>query len=563
MSARDALAASTERIAACDDGAIVIATVDAGRLAELADEIDRRPAVEVPLRGTTFVVKDNIDVAGAPTTAACPAIAYVPERSATVVDRLIAAGALPVAKVNLDQFATGLVGTRSPYGTPRNPIRADLVPGGSSSGSGVAVARGLSSFALGTDTAGSGRVPAAMCGIVGIKPTPGWLSGAGVIPAVRSVDCVSVFAGDLALGSRAVDAAAGFDPADPYSRRAGDPAGPVRRIGVVSPEHLESLGIATHLLAGYVQALDALTARGFELHEFDPAALYAIGDQLYGGPWVSERLVTLDRYAVPDGALDPTVAMILTGARRYTAADVHEAQYAVASLRHLVDTMFRSFAAIAMPTVGWHVTLAEVDADPIGANTKLGRFTTFTNLAGLAAVTFPMPSGESDGLPPFSLTLHGPPWSDHALIEAAALATDVPVELPDQPGSIVLAVAGAHLRGEALDHQLVDRGARFVGTTRTAACYRLYAIADTAPPKPALVHIGPSEGASIEVDLWSVSPAALGGFVASIPPPLGIGTVELADGRHVTGFIAEPRALDGAADITHHGGWRAYRSTTT
>ena len=434
------------------------------------------------------------------------------------------------------------------------------MPGGSSSGSGVAVARGLSSFALGTDTAGSGRVPAAMCGIVGIKPTPGWLSGTGVIPAVRSVDCVSVFAGDLALGSLAIGAAAGFDAADPYSRHAGGPTGPVRRVGVVSAEHLESLGVARLVLAGYLHAWDALAARGFELHEFDPVTLYAIGDQLYGGPWVSERLVTVDRYAPPDAALDPTVATILAGARRYTAADVHEAQYAVASLRHRVDTMFRSLDAIAMPTIGWHVTLSEVDVDPIGANTKLGRFTTFTNLAGLAAVTFPMPSGDPDGLPPFSLTLHGPPWSDHALIEAASLATDAAVELPLQPGSVVLAVAGAHLRGEALDHQLVDRGARFVGTTRTAACYRLFTIANSTPPKPALVHTGPSDGAPIEVDLWSMAASALGEFVAAIPPPLGIGTVELADGSHVAGFIAEPRALDGAADITHHGGWRAYRS---
>jgi allophanate hydrolase len=556
VSAGDALATSIERIAACEDRAIVISAVDTGWLAELAAEIDARPSGEVPLRGTTFVVKDNIDVVGTPTTAACPAIRFTADRSATVVHRLIEAGALPVAKVNLDQFATGLVGTRSPYGTPRNPIDPELVPGGSSSGSGVAVARGLSTFALGTDTAGSGRVPAAMCGIVGIKPTPGRLSCAGVIPAVRSVDCVSVFAGDLALGAAATDAAAGFDPDDPFSRRpAGDEPGPVRRVGVVSAAHLDSLGVTPAILAGYVDAVDRLDARGFELREFDPHALYEIGDQLYGGPWVAERLLTLDRLAPPAASLDPTVAAILGGARRYSAADVHAAQYVVAGLRHHVDALFASVDAVALPTIGWHVTLAEVGVDPLGANTKLGRFTTFTNLAGLAAVTVPVGAER----PPFSLSLHGPAWSDQALVEAAARATDVLLDLPAPVGSVVLAVAGAHLRGEALDHQLIDRGARFVATTHTSASYRLYAMTGTTPAKPALVHVGPAGGEAIEVDLWSISASALGAFVAAIPPPLGVGTVELDDGREVTGFIAEPRALDGAMDITHHGGWRAYR----
>lgn len=563
MSARDALDESLARIDRFDDPAIVVGAVPPAWLRDLAEEIDAKPAQEVPLRGTTFAVKDNIDVAGTPTTAACPPVAFVPDRSATVVERLIAAGALPVAKVNLDQFATGLVGTRSPFGTPRNPYRSDLVPGGSSSGSGVAVARSLTTFSLGTDTAGSGRVPAAMCGIVGVKPTPGRVSTHGVIPAVRSVDCVSVFAGEFPLAQRVLDAASAFDPADPYSRRPGPAAPSVRTVGTVAPELLADLGVDPVVVAGYRSVIESLPANGLAVHEFDPSDLFAIGDQLYGGPWVSERLVTLDHFGPPAASLDPAVASILAAARRHTATDVHRAHDAVASLRHSVDALFEHVDAVALPTIGWFVTLEELARDGLEPNTRLGRFTTFTNLANLAAVAFPVAEVEMpDELPPFSLSLHGPAWSDRALAHAAArIAGMTPPEGAAGAG-ILLAVAGAHLRGQPLEHQLVDRGARFVATTRTAACYRLHAIANTTPPKPALVHTGPADGAAIEVDLWEVSAGALGEFLASIPAPLGIGTVELADGSTVTGFIAEPRALDGATDITRFGGWRAYRAAS-
>jgi allophanate hydrolase len=560
MSAREALATAIARLDACDDPAVVVARVDGGWLHELAEEIDTRPDAEVPLRGTTFAVKDNIDVLGAPTTAACPAIAYLADRSATAVDRLIAAGSLPVAKVNLDQFATGLVGTRSPFGTPRNPFRADLVPGGSSSGSGVAVATGLTTFALGTDTAGSGRVPAAMCGILGFKPTPGWVSTAGVVPAVHSVDCMSVFAADVATGCRVVEAAAGFDPSDPFARRRpAGPTAPVRVLGVIDVGVLATLGCDPAIVRSYGAACDLLDEIGFDLADIDPGDLFAIGDQLYGGPWVSERLVTVDGFAPPDSALDPAVALILAGSRRHDALAVHRAAAAVGLLRHRADALFDTVDALALPTIGWLVTLDELRTDPIEPNTRLGRFTTFTNLAGMAALTVPLPVPIGDGLPPFSLTLHGPAWSDASLAEAAATLLDEPPVTDVPAGSVVLAVAGAHLRGQALEHQLVDRGARFVRTTTTAPVYRLFAIAGSEPPKPALVHAG--EGAPIEVDLWALTPAALGDFLGVIGAPLGLGRVELADGTTVTGFIAEPRALDGAEDITEFGGWRAYRAS--
>jgi allophanate hydrolase len=477
-----------------------------------------------------------------------------------VVERLIRAGAVPTLKTNLDQFATGLVGTRSPYGTPRNPFDDRLVPGGSSSGSAVAVALGLTTFALGTDTAGSGRVPAAMCGLFGLKPTPGWLSCSGVVPAVQSIDCVSVFSTSMASGTLAVELAAGHDPSDPFSRRPHPQVrGPIRRLGVLDSATLRDLDVSRRVEIDFERSCELLDASGYELVCVDPTDLFAIGDELYGGPWVSERLVVLDEL-LTNGAsdLDPVVERIVSDARRFSAVDVHRARARVEALRQRVDELFGSIDALAFPTIGWHVSLDAVRRDPIGTNSRLGRFTTFTNLAGMCAVTLPLPPAADDPLPPPSLTLHAPAWSDLELADVAAGLSGEPVRAVVPDGWIPLAVAGAHLRGEALDHQLVDRGARFVETTTTAPVYRLYAMTASVPPKPAVVHVG-TDGAAIEVDVWAVSPAALGAFLQEVPPPLCLGTVELTDGRQVTGFLSEPRALDGALDITAHGGWRAYR----
>jgi allophanate hydrolase len=553
--ATEAVTVALEALAGGDDPAVVINAVPVEQLRAWALEIDGMPAVDVPLRGLTFAVKDNIDIAGLPTTAACPAFSYQASSTATVVARLLAAGAVPTVKVNLDQFATGLVGTRSPYGTPRNPFDGRLVPGGSSSGSAVAVATGLADFALGTDTAGSGRVPAAMCGLVGVKPTAGWLSCAGVVPAVRSIDCMSVFAHSLALGARVARAAAAFDAADPFARRPPTRGvAPIRRLGVLADEAVADAGADPVVAGEYASVRAQLERAGFDLIEVDPGDLFEIGDQLYGGPWVGERLVAVGPMAERLGECDPAVAAILENARRHTAADVHRARYRVAALLRRVGGLFERVDALAFPTVPGRPTLADVAADPLGVNTWLGRFTTFTNLADLAALTFPI----GYGAPPPSLTLHAPAWSDTALLDAACRIADVPpLPAPVPHCWIELAVCGAHLRGGALAHQLVDRGAAFLETTRTATTYRLWALADAVPPKPALVHTGES-GVAIEVDLWALAPDAFGSFVEGVPAPLAIGKVELADGRVVPGFVSEPRATVGATDVSHLGGWRSY-----
>lgn len=560
MTAHGALARALARIAELDDPAVFISHVDRDLLRKEADRIDAAPDEAVPLRGTTFAVKDNIDTATMVTTAACPSFDRRPDRSATVVARLLAAGALPVAKTNLDQFATGLVGTRSPYGTPRNPLDAGLIPGGSSSGSAVAVARDLVTFALGTDTAGSGRVPAAMCGIYGLKPTRGWLSTTGVVPAVRSIDCVSVFARELATAWMVSTVAAGFDPDDPMSRRA--PAASraaVRTVGIVAPGALEALGVDRPVIERYRHWCSSLQGAEVAVAEVDIGPLLEIGQMLYGGPWVAERSAAVGEFvaAAPSG-LDPTVAGIISAAARFSAVDAHRGLYELAGLRRRADELFEAVDVLATPTVPGVVSVDEVARNPIAANTRMGLFTTFTNLADQCALTVPLPEAVAGA----SVSLHGPAWADEALARFAGSitpSTSDPVCAGPPRGWITLAVAGAHLRGQPLEHQLLDRRALWMGTTTTCAAYRLYALAGTVPAKPGLVRTE-SGGAAIEVDLWALSPEAFASFVVVIPPPLCIGTVELADGSTVPGFLCEPRALGGAADITAFGGWRAYRS---
>lgn len=568
MSAAEALEASLAALRRLDDPAVVISSVPESVLAELAATIDAADPASVPLRGTTFAVKDNIDIAGTITTAACPSFGTVAARSATVVDRLVAAGALPVAKTNLDQFATGLVGTRSPYGTPRNPFDPSLVPGGSSSGSAVAVARGLVTFSLGTDTAGSGRVPAAMCGLVGLKPTRGWLSTAGVVPAVRSIDCVSVFARDVATAWTVAGLAGGHDPTDPMSRRVSvSVGGTARTIGVVARDSLAALGVVPHLLDAYEQACDALVAAGARPVVVDIAPLLEIGSMLYGGPWVAERHVAVGAH-LADGVLglDPVVRGIIERSARWSATDVHRAVYRLAELRSEVDALFTTVDVLVTPTVSHEATLAEVSDEPLGANERLGRFTTFTNLADLCALTVPTPFVLDTRRPPASVSLHAPAWCDELLVRTARTLTGEPTPtsagLGVAPrGWISLVVAGAHLRGQPLEHQLVDRRAVWLGTTTTSRDHRLFALAGTVPAKPGLVRVGPDEGRAIEVDVWALAPEAFADFVVNVPPPLCIGTVELADGSTSAGFLCEPRALDGAQDVTAHGGWRHYRAS--
>ncbi|MEQ5788582.1 allophanate hydrolase [Erythrobacter sp. NFXS35] len=527
-----------------------------------ARAIDARVAAgeNLPLAGVPYAVKDNIDVAGFATTAACPAFAYRPERSAGVIERLESAGAICVGKTNLDQFATGLVGTRSPHGAPRNTSNLAYVSGGSSSGSAVVVAAGLVAFALGTDTAGSGRVPAAFNHLVGLKPSKGRWSTRGLVPACRSIDCITVFT-DALGDARLVDSVvASFDPADPFSRPHADAPISGKRIGIPRPDQLVFFGdLQSEEL--YARALDVL-AKDAELIAIDIEPLLEAAQLLYGGPWVAERTAALETLLRNNPeAIDPVVRSVVEPGLDISAVEVWNGIYRLAELARHAEALWDNVDALAFPTTGTTYRVAELAAAPIALNSNLGRYTNFVNLLDMAAVA--VPAGARTNATGFGITLIGPAHSDLALIDlaesylaAAALPALPPLDTGDHMDTIKLAVVGAHLEGMPLHWQLTSRDAKFVGAFTTAPNYRLYALADSVPPKPALVHS--AEGAAIALEVYELDMAAFGSFVAEVPPPLAIGTVTLSDGTSVKGFVAEPRALDGAQDITHLGGWRAY-----
>lgn len=525
----------------------------------------------LPLYGVPFAIKDNIDAAGWPTTAACPEFAYTPDVDATVVQRLRAAGAILIGKTNLDQFATGLVGTRSPHGAVANTFNRDYVSGGSSSGSASVVARGIAAFSLGTDTAGSGRVPAGFNNIVGLKPTKGWLSTAGVVPACRTLDCVSIFALTVEDAERVAEVAGGFDARDPYSREM--PAGASlpwpRTPRLAVPAALEFFGDA-QAAAVFEEAVRALKDGGAQVETIDFTPFNELAALLYQGPWVAERFAAVEALwtSNPD-AINPVVRGIVEQAANYSALDAFKAEYRRAALTWQIHASLAGFDALVVPTSPSIYTIAQLEADPVTLNSRLGVYTNFANLADLSALA--LPAGmRADGLPS-GITLIGLAWHDRALAEfgrqwqtqrglpmgATGLPLPAGANAPRIPADTVrVAVVGAHLTGMPLNHQLTSRHAVLVEKTRTASDYRLYALANTTPPKPGLVKS--ATGAPIEVELWDVPVAAFGAFVAEIPAPLGIGTLALADGRQVKGFICEPRGLEGARDITDFGGWRAY-----
>jgi allophanate hydrolase len=484
-----------------------------------------------PLAGVPFAIKDNIDVAGMPTTAACHSFSYVPRGTAPAVQKLLDAGAVLVGKTNLDQFATGLVGTRSPYGACRNAFDPAYISGGSSSGSAVAVALGMAHFALGTDTAGSGRVPAAFNNLVGLKPTRGRVSTEGVVPACRSLDCVSIFA------KTCRDALSILDIAGEKRESVSFPPAP--RFAV--PRQLEFHGDRAY--AGlFAKAL----SRFDNVVEIDFEPFLEVQRLLYG-PWVAERLADLGRY-LPD--MLPVTRQVIEAGRRYTAAELFKAMH---ELKILKEKCRGDWDVLIVPGAPTIYRIAEVEADPVELNSRLGRYTNFVNLLDLAAIT--VPAGfRPDGLP-FGITLIGPAGSDAALAALGAKFNKEPdIEDPDIEihSSIRLAVVGAHLSGMPLNHQLTERRARLVRSARTAPTYRLYALEG----KPGLVRA--EAGGAIELEVWELEPRAFGSFVAQIPPPLGIGTLELEDGEQVKGFLCEPYAVRGRPDITQFGGWRAY-----
>jgi allophanate hydrolase len=556
-------AAAIERIfdAIQAEGLAPVWIVLADRDAAIRRARDVDPAL--PLAGVPFAVKDNIDVAGMPTTAGCPAYSYVPERTATVVQRLLDAGAVLIGKTNLDQFATGLVGVRSPYGACSSVFDQRYISGGSSSGSAVAVAKGLVAFALGTDTAGSGRIPAAFNDIVGLKPTRGLLSTAGVVPACRSLDCVSIFAGSAAGAERVWRAAQGFDAADPFSRTAapGSDAAPwvpgPFRFGVPRDEELAFFGDDESPRL-YRTAIARLEAVGGTRVMIDFAPFREAAALLYSGPWVAERYAAVGEFAASHvDDVHPVVGSIIRLAASKSAADAYRGMYRLEELKRAAAAQWAGIDVMLLPTAGTIYTKAAVEADPIQLNTNLGYYTNFVNLMDLAAVA--VPAGfRRDGLP-FGVSLVGPAFSDAALLMLASrYAGGAAPPAGEAPGCIHVAVVGAHLTGQPLNRQLTERGARLVQSCRTSPEYRFYALANTTPPKPGLVREPGFDGPGIALEIWAVPSHHFGSFVAGVPAPLGIGSVQVDTGEWVKGFICEPAALAGATEITSFGGWKKY-----
>lgn len=529
---------------------------------DAAKDIDARVAAgeTLPLAGVPFGVKDNIDVAGLETTAACPAVAYTPKANAPVIEKLVAAGAICIGKTNLDQFATGLVGTRSPYGIPANAYNRAFVSGGSSSGSAIATAAGLVGFALGTDTAGSGRVPAAFNHLIGMKPTKGRWSTSGLVPACRSIDCITVFT-DRVDDARLVDTViAGFDETDPYSRPLENKSITPKRIGVPRPDQRAFFG-DTASEYFYERALGTIAASA-EIVEIDISFLDEAATLLYNGPWVAERTAAIyDLLTNNPGAIDPVVREVVEPGLEIGAVETFRGIYKMADYKRQADQMWQSVDALAFPTTGTTYRIRELAEAPVALNSHFGKYTNFVNLLDMAAIA--VPAGVRDDATGFGVTFIGPAHTDHALcdlaqtyLDAADLPPPPPLDLEGRMDTVKLAVVGAHLEGMPLHWQLTSRDAKFVGAFETAPTYRLYAIANSTPPKPALVHS--EDGAAIKVEVYELGMAEFGSFTAEVPAPLAIGNVTLADGTSVKGFVSEPRATIGAQDITDLGGWRAF-----
>lgn len=568
------VARTYRRIRDHNDPAIFISLRDENDAIAEAEKLAAKNPASLPLYGVPVAVKDNIDARDFPTTAGCPAFSYTPTHDSTAVERLRAAGAIIIGKTNLDQFATGLVGVRSPYGIPKNSIREDLIPGGSSSGSAVAVGAGLVPLSLGTDTAGSGRVPAMLNNIVGLKPSLGMISTAGLVPACRTLDCISVFALTVDDAALALSVLAGPDQADPFSR--DRPLGALTpfpanlRLGVPRNGQLIFFGDKKAETA-YGEALKRWTALGAELVEFDLEPFYETARLLYEGPWVAERyLVIKNLLASAPDSIHPITREITAAGARLTAADTFSALYRLQGLRKIAERAFTNIDALVLPTAPTTYTAAQVLANPIELNSRLGTYTNFVNLLDLCGLALPA-SMRADGIP-FGITLLAPAGRDALLasigrvfhadtrltVGAKGVAQATPAPLPaNSSDEIPIAVVGAHLSGMALNRELKALNAELIEATRTAPDYKLYAL-KTTPPKPGLLRVETGTGASIELEIWSLSSSAFGKFVNAIPAPMAIGTIRLADGGSVKGFLVEPEVLGEARDITAYGGWRKF-----
>lgn len=539
-----------------------ITRIEGARVLAAAANVDARIAAgeHLPLAGTPFAAKDNIDVAGVPTTAACPSAAFTPDRSATVIEKLEAAGAILIGKTNLDQFATGLVGVRSPHGAPSCVFNKAYVSGGSSSGSAVAVAAGITAFALGTDTAGSGRVPAAFNHLIGFKPSKGRWSTRGLLPACRSLDCITVFAPTAADAALVDSVIAGFDSEDIYALdRAGIQSFNQPRIGLPRASDLEFFGDEES--AALFAATRKRAAKLGELVEVDIAALIACAKLLYSGPWVAERTAALSSLLQSNpGAIHPVVRAIVEDGAKMSAVDAFEGAYALKTYERKAQELWRTVDVLMLPTTPTIYTIESLRADPIALNSILGRYTNFVNLLDMSAVA--APAGFRANGTGFGISFIAPAAADEALLKLTSTYEGLipmndapPLDKTPHQADVQLAVVGAHLHGMPLHHQLESRGARFIRAAKTAPSYKLYAM-QTTPPKPALIH--DESGAALAVEIYELSHAAFGEFTEEVPAPLAIGTVTLDDGSSVKGFVAEPRAMVGAKDVTSFGGWRAY-----
>ena len=572
----DIVARSFARIRTHNDPAIFIALREEADVVAEARALGRSGDKTLPLYGIPVAIKDNIDVKGLPTTAACPAYSYRPNRDATCVARLREAGALVLGKTNLDQFATGLVGVRTPYGIGRNLFDEKLIPGGSSAGSALAVGAGFVPLALGTDTAGSGRVPAAFSNIVGLKPSCGVVSTAGVVPACRTLDCVSVLALTVDDAMAMLRVIAGPDQADPFSRlRPVHAIGPMPdglKLGVPLPG--QRLFFGDHAsAAAYDAALVRLSGLGAKIVEIDVEPFYATARLLYEGPWVAERyLAARALLASSPESLHPVTRQVILSGAHGTAADAFAAFYQLEELRRARDYTFRAIDAMVLPTAPTIYAIDDVLADPIGLNSRLGTYTNFVNLLDMCGLAVPA-AMRADGIP-FGVTLLAPAGEDAALAAIGRefhAATGLPLGALNHPqpalakppavpaeDEIAIAVVGAHLSGMPLNGELRAAGGRLIERTATAPHYRLYALAGTWPPKPGLLRVKNGAGAAIQVEVWALSEKAFGRFVAAVPSPLSIGTLELDGGRSVKGFLVEAEAVAGARDISSFGGWRAF-----
>lgn len=578
MTPADIVARSFERIRAYGDDSVFISLRDRAKALDEAKALAAEGNTNRRLFGIPVAIKDNIDVKNMSTSAGCPAFAYRAKQDATAVALLKRAGAIVIGKTNLDQFATGLVGVRSPYGVPRNPHNSQLIPGGSSSGSAVAVAAGIVPIALGTDTAGSGRVPAGLNNIVGLKPSLGLISNAGLVPACRSLDCISVFALTVDDAWAALAAMAGADAADPCTRSLplGMPAAlpPVIRVGV--PRHKDRKFFGDqHSKASYEASLELLAKIGMKIIEVDFAPFLETAQLLYEGPWVAERYAAVGEFiSANPGKIHPVTRKIINGGKKLSASEAFRAFYRLAELRNAAQKVLSVVDALMVPTAPAAYTVAEIKAAPFTLNSNLGTYTNFVNLLDFAGMA--VPATIASNKTPYGVTFLAPAGRDALLASIGRTfhsETHLPLgalgnhqaELPplsERPASdeIALAVVGAHLSGMPLNHELTNLGARFLHAASTAPDYRLYALAGTEPRKPGLLRVANGSGCSIEVEVWALSAAAFGQFVAAVPSPLSIGTLALADRRTVKGFLVEAEAIVCARDISGFGGWRAFTS---